>query len=183
MIQQLLKGVSAHDVPTTIATPLAEGYEAAADWQNIGSPESYFGYDRAQGFASPGRPGADKQAAYLLPKKLLVNEWALSGAWTIGKERILSNTENGKLVYRFHARDLHLVMGPAGPGKTIKFRVLIDGLPPGTGHGVDIDKDGIGTVTEQGMYQLIRQQEPITDREFQIEFSDPGVEVFNITFG
>lgn len=183
MIQQLLKGIASNTVPDNIATPLAEGYEAAADWQNIGSPESYFGYDRAQGFASPGKPGADKPVSYMLPKKLLLNEWALSGAWTIGKERILSNSGTGKLVYRFHARDLHLVMGPATPGKAIKFRVLIDGLPPDTGHGVDIDPDGNGTVTEQRMYQLIRQQGTITDRELQIEFVDPGVEVFNITFG
>ncbi len=183
MIQQLLKGVSTKAVPSTIATPLAEGYEAAADWQNIGSPESYFGYDRAQGFASPGKPGVDKQVAYMLPKKLLLNEWALSGEWTIGKERILVNSGTGKLIYRFHARDLHLVMGPAEPGKAIKFRVLIDGKPPGTEHGVDTDSDGNGTVTEQRMYNLIRQQAPITDREFQIEFADPGAEVFNITFG
>ena len=101
----------------------------------------------------------------------------------MGEERVLLNNKQGKLIYRFHARDLHLIMGPAAPGQTIKFRVLIDGKAPGLSHGLDIDGNGNGTVTEQRMYQLIRQPGPITDREFQIEFFDTNVEVFDFTFG
>ena len=112
-----------------------------------------------------------------------LNEWGLSGDWTVRKEAAVLNKPNGRIAYRFHARDLHLVMGPAAPGTSVRFRVLIDGQPPGTAHGVDVDEQGDGTVTEQRLYQLIRQSKPIVDRQFEIEFLDPGVEVFAFTFG
>jgi hypothetical protein len=115
--------------------------------------------------------------------RLRLNEWALSGDWTVRKDASALNKAGGSIVYRFQARDLHLVMGPAAPGARVRFRVLIDGQPPGAAHGVDVDEQGNGTVTEQRMYQLIRQPKPIVDREFQIEFLSPGVEAFAFTFG
>ena len=114
---------------------------------------------------------------------LRLNEWGLSGDWTVKKEAAVLNKPNGGIAYRFHARDLHLVMGPAAPGTSVRFRVLIDGQPPGAAHGIDVDEQGNGTVTEQRLYQLIRQPKPIVDRQFEIEFLDSGVEVFAFTFG
>jgi hypothetical protein len=120
---------------------------------------------------------------YELPARLGRNDWALSGDWTIKRDAVELNKPNGRIAYRFHARDLHLVMGPAAPGTSVKFRVLIDGQPPGAAHGLDVDEKGVGTVTEQRLHQLIRQDGPITDRQFEIEFLNPGVEAFCFTFG
>jgi thiol-disulfide isomerase/thioredoxin len=159
------------------------GREAEADWHSLRSPESYVGYGRAQSFASPGGAALDKARMYELPARLRLNEWALSGDWTVKKEAALLNKENGAVAVNFHARDLHLVMGPATAGTSVRFRVLIDGQPPGSAHGTDVDDQGYGTVTEQRLYQLIRQPMPIADRQFQIEFLDPGVEAFAFTFG
>jgi hypothetical protein len=114
---------------------------------------------------------------------LKLNQWGLSGDWTAGKQVTLSNSANGRIVYRFHARDLHLVMGSAVSGTPVRFRVLIDGQPPGSAHGLDVDAQGNGTADEPRLYQLIRQTGRIADREFQIEFLDPGVQVFSLTFG
>jgi hypothetical protein len=125
----------------------------------------------------------DKSGNYELPARLYLNEWALSGDWTIRKEGAALNKANGSIAYRFHARDLHLVMGPAKSGGLVKFRVLIDGQAPGAAHGGDIDEQGNGAVTEQRLYQLIRQSQPIGDRQFEIQFLSPGVEVFAFTFG
>ena len=118
-----------------------------------------------------------------LPARLRLNDWALSGDWTVKKETAVLNKPNGRIAYRFHARDLHLVMGPAAPGTSVRFRVLIDGQPPGAAHGIDVDEQGYGTVTEQRLYQLIRQPKPIVDRQFEIEFLGSGVEAFAFTFG
>jgi hypothetical protein len=112
-----------------------------------------------------------------------LNDWALSGDWTVKRDAVVLNKASGRIVYRFHARDLHLVMGPAVRGASVRFRVLIDGRPPGAAHGVDVDDQGNGTVAEQRLYQLIRQPNPIADRQFEIEFLDPGVEAFAFTFG
>jgi hypothetical protein len=120
---------------------------------------------------------------YELPARLRLNEWALSGNWTLKKDTTVLNKASGSITYRFHARDLHLVMGPAAPGTSVRFRVLIDGQPPGAAHGIDIDDQGNGTATEPRLYQLIRQPMPITDRQFEIEFLDSGVETFAFTFG
>ena len=161
----------------------ARGIEAAADWGSLKSPENYVGYERTQNFASPGGAVLDKPRTYQLPAGLRLNEWALSGDWTVKKDTAVPNKANGSIAYRFHARDLHLVMGPAVPGTSVRFRVLIDGQAPGAAHGIDIDEEGDGTVTEQRLYQLIRQPKPITDRQFEIEFLGSGVEVFAFTFG
>ena len=161
----------------------AQGVEAAADWSSLRSAENYVGYERTQSFASPGGVVMDKPRMYQLPARLRLNDWALSGDWTVKKGAAVLNTPNGRIAYRFHARDLHLVMGPAAPGTSVRFRVLIDGRPPGASHGVDVDEQGDGTVAEQRLYQLIRQPKPIADRQFEIEFFGSGVEAFAFTFG
>jgi len=160
----------------------ARGIEVAADWGDLMSPENYVGYARTENFVSTG--GApDKPRMYQVPARLNLNEWGLTGDWTVKPETAVLNKPNGRVVYRFHARDLHLVMGPAAPETPVRFRVLIDGQPPGPAHGDDVDEQGGGTVTKQRLYQLIRQPKPIADRQFEIEFLDPGVEVFAFTFG
>jgi thiol-disulfide isomerase/thioredoxin len=183
IIQRLLKeagGAGAGDDPVSVD---ARGLEAAADWGSLKSPENYVGDERTQNFASPGGAVLDKSRMYQVPPMLRLNEWGLSGDWTVRKDATLLNKANGSIVYRFHARDLHLVMGPAAPGTSVRFRVLIDGQPPGAAHGTDVDEQGNGIVTEQRLHQLIRQPRPIADRQFEIEFLDPGVEAFAFTFG
>jgi thiol-disulfide isomerase/thioredoxin len=183
VIQELLREAGAKDVSRDPVKVDARGLDVAADWGNLQSPENYVGFERSENFASPGGAGLDAARTYELPAQLRLNEWALSGDWTVKKEATLLNKANGRIAYRFHARDLHLVMGPAAPGMPLKFRVLIDGQPPGNAHGVDVDERGNGTVTEQRLYQLIRQPGPIADHQFEIEFFDPGVEAFAFTFG
>ena len=161
----------------------ARGLEVAADWRSLRSAENYVGYARTQNFASPGGATLDKPRMYELPARLRLNDWALSGDWTVKNEAAVLNKPNGGIAYRFHARDLHLVMGPAAPGRSVRFRVLIDGKPPGAARGIDVDEQGEGTVAEQRLYQLIRQPQPIADRLFEIEFLGPGVEAYAFTFG
>ncbi len=159
------------------------GAEAAADWGSLKSSENYLGLARTVGFASAGEARADQRQVYAPPTRLGLNEWALSGMWTMGRESVVLHQASGRIVYRFHARDLHLVMGPATRGASVRFRVLIDGKPPGAAHGTDVDEQGYGTLDQQRMYQLIRQQRPIEDRVFEIEFLDAGAEAFAFTFG
>jgi thiol-disulfide isomerase/thioredoxin len=183
VIQQLLREAGANNVGMELVSADGRGLEAAADWGSLRSGENYVGYDRTQSFASPGGAMLDKPRMYELPTRLRLNEWALSGDWTVKREATALNKPNGRIVYRFHARDLHLVMGPKTPGTSVRFRVLIDGQPPGAAHGGDVDAQGNGTVTQQRLYQLIRQPKPIADRQFDIEFLDPDVEAFAFTFG
>jgi len=183
IIQALLAEAGNGGVGRELVSVDARGIEAGADWGSLRSPENYVGYERTQNFASPGGAVLDKPRMYLVPAMLRLNEWALSGDWTVKKDTAVLNKPNGRVAYRFHARDLHLVMGPAAPGTSVRFRVLIDGEPPDTVHGIDVDQQGVGTVTEQRLYQLIRQPKPIADRQFEIEFLAPGVEVFAFTFG
>jgi thiol-disulfide isomerase/thioredoxin len=183
VIQQLLSESGIGGIRHDLVSVEAHGAEVAADWGALKTPESYVGTDLAQNFASPGGAAVDKRRAYSVPARLKVNHWALSGDWTVGKEAAVLNTANGRILYRFHARDLNLIMGPAARGTRVRFRVFIDGRPPGAAHGTDVDEQGNGTVTEQRLYQLIRQPKPIADRQFEIEFLDPGVEAFDFTFG
>jgi thiol-disulfide isomerase/thioredoxin len=183
MIQQLLAEAGRGGNDRALVSVNGAGTEAAADWGSLKSPENYVGYERTENFASPGGTALDKPHVYTAPPRLGLNHWALSGDWTVGRQATASNQAKGRIVYRFHARDLHLVMGPVAPGTSVRFRVLIDGQPPGAAHGIDVDAQGYGTVTEQRLYQLIRQPKPISDREFQIEFLDPGVAAFAFTFG
>jgi thiol-disulfide isomerase/thioredoxin len=181
-IQELLAENGAVGFDSELVSARPRGIEAAADWNSLKSPENYLGYARTENFAS-GELVLDAPRIYEVPARLHLNEWGLLGDWTVRQENAVLNKSNGKLVYRFHARDLHLVMGPTETGTPVRFRVLIDGKPPGAAHGIDVDETGEGTVTEQRLYQLIRQPRPITDRRFEIEFFAPGVEVFAFTFG
>jgi thiol-disulfide isomerase/thioredoxin len=183
IIQRLLVEAGAGGIGDEIVSVDARGLEAAADWGSLKSPENYLGYERTQNFASPGGAVPVKAQMYQLPARLRLNDWALSGDWAMKKESAALNRANGRIAYRFHARDLHLVMGPAAPGTSVRFRVRIDGQPPGAARGVDVDEQGDGTITEQRLYQLIRQPKPIADRQFEIEFLGSAVEVFAFTFG
>jgi hypothetical protein len=159
------------------------GAEVAADWPNVKSPESYVGYAKTEGFASPGGAAPDRQRVYALPSALPLNHWALEGDWTMTSEFIQLHEPHGRIEYCFHARDLNLVMGPPANASGVRFRVLLDGRPPGVAHGFDVDEQGTGVATEQRLFQLIRQPQPIVDRVCQIEFLDPGLEAFVFTFG
>jgi thiol-disulfide isomerase/thioredoxin len=183
IIQQLLAEAGSGGIGHELVSVDARGAEAAADWGNLKSPENYVGYERTENFASPGGAVLDKRRVYAAPARLRLNHWALSGDWTVGQQATVLNKANGRIAYRFHARDLHLVMGPSAPGASVRFRVLIDGKPPSVAHGGDVDEQGNGTVAEQRLYQLIRQPKPIADRQFEIEFLDSGVEAFAFTFG
>lgn len=183
VIQQLLKEAGATNIVNTTVSVDATGVEVPADWANLRSPENYLGYERTENFASPGGPRKESRHDYTFPSSLSLNQWGLSGNWMLKKDRIILNKDNGRLSYRFHARDLHLVMGPLNKDASIRFRILIDGKPPGNTHGVDIDAGGNGIVTQQRLYQLIRQPESIAERQFEIEFLDTGIELFAFTFG
>jgi thiol-disulfide isomerase/thioredoxin len=183
IIQQLLNEAGISGIGDQLAAVDARGVEAEADWVDLKSPENYLGHERTEHFVSPGGAVVDKRRVYAAPARVKLNDWALSGDWTVKKDAVVLNKANGRIAYRFHARDLHLVMGPAVRGASVRFRVLIDGQPPGAAHGIDVDDQGNGTVAEQRLYQLIRQPDPIADRQFEIEFLDPGVEAFAFTFG
>jgi thiol-disulfide isomerase/thioredoxin len=183
IIQQLLAEAGNGGVGRDLVSVDARGAEAPADWGNLKSAENYVGHERTENFASRGGAVVDKPHVYAAPARFKLNDWALVGDWTVGEQRTVLNKPNGRIAYRFHARDLHLVMGPAAPGASVRFRVLIDGQPPAAAHGIDVDDQGNGTVTDQRLYQLIRQPKPIADRQFEIEFLDPGVEAFAFTFG
>ncbi|HTJ59482.1 MAG TPA: thioredoxin family protein [Devosiaceae bacterium] len=183
VIQELLAEAGATGLDMEPVSVDAGGIEAAADWDDLRSGENYVGYERTEDFASPGDIAFDVPGTYQLPHDLRLNDWALSGDWTVRGDAIKLNAADGGIAYKFHARDLHLVMGPAASGAPVDFRVRIDGKPPGAAHGADIDEQGNGTVSEQRLYQLIRQPGPIDDRQFEIEFLGPGVEAFAFTFG
>ena len=183
MIQQLLAEAGISGIAHELVSVDAQGTEAAADWGDLRSPENYVGDARTENFASPGGAVVDQPRVYATPTHFSLNQWALVGEWTVGREATLLNEANGRIAYRFHARDLHLVMGPAARGTSVRFRVFLDGQAPGAAHGSDVDDQGNGTVTDQRLYQLIRQPKPIADRQFEIEFLDAGVEAFAFTFG
>jgi hypothetical protein len=182
-IQQLLTEAGRASVPHGLVSLDPEGAEKPADWANVKSPETYVGYEQAESFASPGDAVRERPHGYTAPSQLALNEWALVGNWTIGPEAAALNAANGRIVYRFHARDVNLIMGLSVRGTPCRFRVRIDGEAPGAAHGIDVDAQGNGTVTEPRMYQLIRQREPIADRVFEIEFVAAGVQAFDFTFG
>ena len=160
-----------------------QGVEAAADTSDVRSPETYVGFGRAEHFASPGgfRMGAEK--TYVAPAYPALNEWGFEGKWADNLQRAVLDSAGGKIVFHFHARDLHLVLGPTNDGKPVRFRVTIDGQAPGENHGVDTDAQGNGIVTDHRLYQLVRQKGTVTDHIFTIEFEDPGVQAFSFTFG
>jgi len=183
IIQQLL-AEAGQTLPAARTVKIeANGAEAPADWRNMQSPETYLGYARSDSLASPVGGARDRPSVYATPAVLRLNQWSLTGNWTLEKEFAVSHGANGSITYRFHARDVHLVMGAEKRDTPIRFRVTLDGKPPAEAHGVDADADGRGVVNEPRMYQLIRQTGPIADRKFEIEFLDPGAEVYVFTFG
>jgi thiol-disulfide isomerase/thioredoxin len=181
--QQLLVEAGAEGISQDLVVVDPGGVEVAADWDSLWSPENYLGYARTEHFASPDGAVLDTPQVYAVPGRLRLNQWALAGAWTVKRQAIVLNAPDGGIVYRFHARDLHVVMGPATPGTPVRFRVLLDGQPPAAAHGTDVDEAGDGTVTYPRLYQLIRQPGPITERTFQVTFLDPGVQAYAFTFG
>ena len=183
VIQRLLGEAGAAAVGGGTVSVDASGLEAPADWGSVKSSENYVGYDRTENLASPGGAALDRRRVYTAPARLTLNQWALAGEWTTGRQATVLSRPNGRIVYRFHARDLHLVMGPPRQGISVRFRVSMDGQPPGPAHGLDVDDGGNGTVVEPRLYQLIRQPPPVVDRQFEIEFLDAGVETFAFTFG
>jgi thiol-disulfide isomerase/thioredoxin len=182
-IQRLLSEAGARGVPRDLVSVVGRGAEVAADWATLRSPETYVRHREIERFASPGGAVLDERRAYAAPARLKLNEWALAGPWTLESGAASSNEASGRIVYRFHARDVNLVLGPAARGTSVRFRVLVDGRAPGAAHGSDVDEQGLGTVTDQRLYQLVRQPGSIADRQFEIEFLDPGVEAFVFTFG
>ncbi len=183
VIQQLLTEAGGTSVSNQLVTVNPTGLEIAADWDDLRSEENYLGYDRTEGFTSLDGAVVGESHVYSVPGQLSLNQWALSGAWTVGHGLVRLNQTNGRILYRFHARDVNLVMGSRAGGTSIRFRVLIDEQVPGSAHGTDVDAQGSGVVIEPGTYQLIRQSQPIVDRTFEIEFLDPGVEAYDFTFG
>jgi cytochrome c biogenesis protein CcdA/thiol-disulfide isomerase/thioredoxin len=181
-IQQLLKDAGNSNVPQSLVTVNASGVEVEASVNDDQSPETYIGYDRADNFASPGGIVENESHVYA-SASLQLNQWSLWGDWTVTGENAVLDRAGGNIVYRFHARDLHLVLGPAADGKPIRFRVTIDGKVPGADHGADADANGQGVVDSPRLYQLVRQIGAISDRTFAIEFLDPGVHVYAFTFG
>ena len=182
-IQGLLKEANAKTMPASAVSVHGQGVQAAADMGNVRSPETYIGYERAANFASAGGLKQDAEKTYVEPKNLKLNEWGLAGSWIDHEQVAVLKSAGGKIVFRFHARDLHLVLGPGADGKPVRFRVTIDGQAPGENHGVDTDAQGNGVVNAYRLYQLVRQKGAITDHVFTIEFEDPGVQAFSFTFG
>jgi cytochrome c biogenesis protein CcdA/thiol-disulfide isomerase/thioredoxin len=182
VIQKLLADAGDKNVPDDNVAVNASGAEAASAKGDVGSPETYVGYDRIDHFVSPGGVVQDTSHVYTAGTPQL-NDWSLTGDWTVGNERAQSNEKDGGIVYRFHARDLHLVLGPATQGNPVRFVVTIDGKPPGAAHGADADSDGHGVVTAQRLYQLVRDPGAVADHTFEIRFLDPGAQAYAFTFG
>lgn len=186
VIQILLAEAGDADAQRSLAdqkSTQTPGVEVAADIADLRSPETYIGYGQADNFASPGGETQNETQTYVAPVQLAVNEWGLTGPWRVEKDRATLAAPSGSIVYRFHARDLHLVLGPGNDGKPVRFRVSIDGAPPGGAHGTDVAPDGSGTITEHRLYQMVRQTHEVADHIFEIEFLDPGVEAYAFTFG
>ncbi len=184
IIQRLLREAAGGDgIPDDLVVVADDGFEAQADWSNLESPETYLGYDQGQNLASPGGAKLDQARTYVAPERLKPNQWALSGDWTVGRGACVLDGADGRIAFRFHARDVHLVMGPPARGTSVPFTVLVDGEPPSGAHGIDVDEQGHGTLSEQRLHQLIRERGSITDRTFEITFLAPGVEAYAFTFG
>jgi cytochrome c biogenesis protein CcdA/thiol-disulfide isomerase/thioredoxin len=183
VIQQLLAEAGHKDVANGLIDAHAQGVQMAADDADVRSPETYIGFQRAENFASAGGVKASKPYTYTAPVQPALNQWGLAGTWMVDGEHATLDGTSGRIVYRFHARDLHLVLGPGKDGKPVRFRVSVDGAAPGASHGTDTGEDGAGLVTEQRLYQLVRQNGAVGDHTFAIEFLDPGVQAYAFTFG
>jgi hypothetical protein len=173
VIQRLLREAGHDGIGDDLVLPALEGFEVQADWTTLESPETYLGSDQARNFAGLDIP----------LERLRVNQWTLSGDWTIERGASVLNAAGGRIAIRFHARDVNLVLGPPAPGTSVPFRVLVDGEPPENAHGLDIDRAGNGTIARQRLYQLVRMPGAVNDRTFEITFVEPGVEAYVFTFG
>ena len=183
IIQQLLAESGHQGTGDDLVTVASDGFEAQADWEHLGSPETYLGYRSGQNFASPGGAELDRPHAYGVPESLRLNQWALFGEWTVEPgASVLSGTDGG-ITFRFHARDVNLVLRSRTLGKSVPFRVLVDGAPPGADHGLDVDEDGHGTLVRPRLYQLVRRRGSIAERTFEVRFLAPGAEAYVFTFG
>ena len=182
VIRTLLRENGATGLDESIVRIKAEGAEAPPS-NDVRSPETYAGYARAENFASPGRIARDSRRIYSPPASPELNQWGLGGLWNVGAERATLESVSGKIMFRFHSRDLHMVLGPSKSGTPVRFKLKVNGAAPGYDHGSDSAADGTGEVRQPRMYQLVRQKGPINDVTFEIEFLDPGVEVFSFTFG
>jgi thiol-disulfide isomerase/thioredoxin len=169
-------------VERELVSAVGVGVEAEADWDHLRTPETYLGYDRSEHFASPDGAAFDERRGYEVPERLRFNHWALAGEWTIGRENVVLDQAGGRIAYRFHARDAHLVLS-AGAREPIPFRVLLDGEAPGRSHGVDVDEDGTGLLRDGRLYQLVRQADAVRERTLEITFREPGAEAYVFTFG
>jgi thiol-disulfide isomerase/thioredoxin len=183
VLHQLLTEAGGGGTDQELTSVDAGGVEAAADWDSLRSPENYLGHERTDNFVSPNGAVLDTPYGYAAPARLALNQWALAGNWTVGRQAIVLNQAGGRIAYRFQARDLHLVMAPLTPGTSVRFRVGLDGQPPGAAHGSDADDQGTGTLTQPRLYQLIRQPGPVSDHTFAITFLDPGLRAYAFTFG
>jgi thiol-disulfide isomerase/thioredoxin len=183
VIQRLLREAGRDGIGDEVVSVSDDGFEAQADWANLESPETYLGYEQAQNFASPGGAELDEPRTYVTPNQLSLNEWALSGDWTVERGASVLNRADGGITFRFHARDVNLVLRQGDQGTSVPFRVLVDGEPPGDAHGLDVDQQGHGTLVQPRLYQLIRERGSFTDRTFEITFLAPGVEAYVFTFG
>jgi hypothetical protein len=181
MIQRLLSE-SGHTTDSKLVKVNPQGLEVAADFGTLRSPESYIGYEQAGAFASADAAVRDAPHAYSVPR-LALNDWGLAGNWTVKGRAAVLNEPGGKIAYRFHSRDVNLIMGVPPGSQPARFTVTVDGKPPGDAHGTDVDAQGNGMAARQKTYQLVREQARITDRDFEITFADPGVEAFCFTFG
>jgi thiol-disulfide isomerase/thioredoxin len=182
-IQQLLREAGRDDIGDDLVSVAPGGFEAQADWPHLESPETYLGYEQAQNFSSPAGAEFDEPRTYAAPESLRLNHWALSGDWTIESGAVVLDRADGRIAFRFHARDVHLVMGPRSRDELVPFHVLLDGEPPGAAHGLDVDEEGHGTLSQQRLHQLIRQPRSISDHTFEIAFLAPGAEAYAFTFG
>ncbi len=179
-VQELLREAGAEGIGDDLVIVEPKGFEVQADWASLQSPETYLGYEQAQNFASPGGAELGAPRAYVAPDSLRLNHWALAGEWTVERGASVLDRAGGRIAFRFHARDVHLVL--RARGTSVPFRVLVDGEPPGEAHGLDIDEQGHGTLAQPRLYQLIRGG-TVTDRTFEITFLEPGVEAYVFTFG
>jgi hypothetical protein len=183
VIQQLLAEAGQDVRDRDLVSVEPEGVELAADWITLGSPETYVGYARATGLASPGGVDPDRSRLYVEPPRLELNQWALSGDWTVGEQVTTLNEPGGRITFRFQGRDLNLVLGSQADGGPVRFLVLIDGKPPNGAGGIDVDELGNGTIADARLYQLIRHDGPVAGRTFEITFIDPGAQAYVFTFG
>lgn len=183
LIRQLLVEAGAKNLPDPLDDAAGQGVAAPSNFADVGSPETYIGYARAASFASPGGLTRNADKAYALPGSLALNQWALGGTWKASAEHARLQSANGRIAFRFKARDLHLVLGPAQPGKPVRFRVTVNGRAPEKNAGMDVDAAGNGVVREHRLYNLVRQSGPVQEADFVIEFLDAGVDAYSFTFG